>query len=208
MVTTTATMSVRELRSPPRSSRLTQTSGLGALARRYFAHDLEGRKHARNVARLAVRIANAFSLPREDLLAIAVGGVVHDLGKLMVPAEVLETPGELTSEEWELVRAHPACGDLLVAPHVHHPIVRSVIRWHHERVDGSGYPDGLRGNEIPLPARIVAVADAYEAIVATRPYSVPRPPAAALAEITACAGTQFDPECASTLVELEHAERR
>ena len=201
-------MSVRGLRRPPLGARLTGTGALGVLARRYFAHDLEGRRHARNVARLALRIAQGFSFSREDLIAIAVGAAVHDIGKLMVPTAVLETPGELTSEEWALVRRHPACGELLVSPHLHHPIVRSIIRWHHERVDGSGYPDGLGGEEIPLPARIVAVADAYEAIVAARPYSIPQPPAAALAEIVECAGSQFDRECALRLAEIEETARR
>ena len=178
---------------------------LGTLARRYFAHDFEGQTHARNVAQLALRLARGFSLSRGDLVAIAVGATLHDIGKLTVPAAVLETPGGLTSEEWALVRTHPARGDLLVSPHVRHPVVRSVIRWHHERVDGRGYPDGLRGEEIPLPARIVAVADAYEALVAARPYSAPRPPADALAEIVDCAGSQFDADCVRRLVEIAAA---
>jgi two-component system, cell cycle response regulator len=207
MTTSTATIGVRPVRRPPSRPRGPEAAALGILARRYFAHDVEGRRHARNVARLALRIARGFQLSREELLAIAVGATVHDIGKLLVPAMVLETPGELTSEEWALVRRHPACGDRLVSPHLRHPIVRSIIRWHHERVDGSGYPDGLRGAEIPLPARIVAVADAYEAIVATRPYSVPQSPAAALAEILDCAGSQFDRDCARRLVEIEEAEQ-
>jgi HD-GYP domain-containing protein (c-di-GMP phosphodiesterase class II) len=208
MTTATATMNARSLHQPVGDPRLPQTGGLGVLVRRYFAHDVEGWRHARNVARLSLRIARGFSLPREDLVALALGAAVHDIGKLMVPAAVLETAGELTSDEWMLVRAHPECGESLILPHVSHPIVRSAIRWHHERVDGSGYPDGLRGDEIPLAARIVAVADAYEAIVATRPYSVPRPPAAALAEIADSAGSQFDDECARTLVELEARGRQ
>ena len=192
--TRTARVSIQERQAFPLSSQLTsEPHELRALAGRYFAHDFEGQIHARNVARLALRIASGFALVREDLVAIAVGATLHDIGKLTVPAAVLETPGVLTSAEWALVRTHPARGDLLVSPHVRHPVVRSVIRWHHERVDGAGYPDGLRGDEIPLPARIVAVADAYEALVAARPYSAPRPPADALAEIVDCAGSQFTP---------------
>lgn len=175
------------------------------LTRRYFAHDFEGQTHARNVAWLAVRLGQAFSLPRQDLLAIAVGATLHDIGKLTVPAAVLETPGVLTSEEWKVVRTHPARGDLLVSPLVRHPIVRSAIRWHHERVDGRGYPDGLDGSKIPLSARIVAVADAYEALIAARPYSAPRSAADAIAEIVECAGSQFDTECVRRLVELDRS---
>ena len=201
-------MSIQERQTYPLSPRLTQeTRELGALARRYFAHDFEGQAHARNVAVLTLRIARGFSLSREDLVALAVGATLHDIGKLTVPAAVLETPGGLTSAEWALVRTHPARGDLLVAPHLRHPIVRSVIRWHHERVDGRGYPDGLRGEEIPLPARIVAVADAYEALVEARPYSEPRPPAEALAEIVDCAGSQFDVDCVRRLVEIDSVPR-
>ena len=201
-------MSIQERQTFSLPPRLTQeTRELGTLARRYFAHDFEGQAHARNVAQLALRIARGFSLPREELVAIAVGATLHDIGKLTVPAAVLETPGGLTSAEWALVRTHPAHGDRLVAPHLRHPVVRSVIRWHHERVDGRGYPDGLRGAEIPLSARIVAVADAYEALVAARPYSEPRPPAEALAEIVDCAGSQFDADCVHRLVEIDSLAR-
>lgn len=199
-------MSTYEQRRPLLDGRPTsETYGLGTLARRYFAHDFEGQTHARNVAWLAVRLGQAFSLPRQDLLAIAVGATLHDVGKLTVPAAVLETPGVLTSEEWTVVRTHPASGDLLVSPLVRHPIVRSAIRWHHERVDGRGYPDGLSGPEIPLPAQIVAVADAYEALIAARPYSAPRSAAEAIAEIVECAGSQFDPECVRRLVRLDRS---
>jgi two-component system, cell cycle response regulator len=175
---------------------------LGALARRYFAHDLDGQSHAGNVAVLALRIARQFALPRRDLIALVVGATLHDIGKLAVPAEVLETPGELSSDEWALVRTHPVRGDLLVSSYLRHPIVRSIIRWHHERVDGGGYPDGLRFEEIPLPARIVAVADAYETQLAGRPYAEPRPPADALAELVDCAGSQFDVGCVQRLAEI------
>ena len=199
-------MSTYEQRRPLLYSRpRSEAHELATLTWRYFAHDFEGQTHARNVAWLAVRLGQAFSLPRQDLLAIAVGATLHDVGKLTVPAAVLETPGVLTSEEWTVVRTHPACGDLLVSPLVRHPIVRSAIRWHHERVDGRGYPDRLSGSEIPLPARIVAVADAYEALIAARPYSAPRSAADAIAELVDCAGSQFDAECVRRLVELDRS---
>ncbi len=199
-------MSIQEQWGSVAGPRLTpEPRELGALARRYFAHDSEGQTHARDVARLALRIAQGFALPRPDLVALAVGATLHDVGKLTVPAAVLETPGGLSSDEWALVRTHPARGDLLVSPHLRHPIVRSVIRWHHERVDGCGYPDGLRGEEIPLPARIVAVADAYEALIAARPYSEPRSPVEALAEVVDCAGSQFDVDCVRRLVAISRS---
>ena len=175
---------------------------LAQLAQRYYAHDCEGRRHAVNVARLALRIGLGLRLPRPDLLAIAVGAILHDVGKLTVPALVLEKPGDLTSAEWMLVRAHPQTGERLVAPYLRHPTVRSVVRWHHERVDGRGYPDGLRGETIPLAARVVAVADAFEAMVASRPYSRARTPREAVAETIDCAGRQFDERCVERLSEI------
>ncbi len=203
MATRTATVGIQEQWAPIASPRPAQEPReLAVLARRYFAHDFEGRTHAMNVARLALRVAHRLSLSRPELVAIAVGATLHDIGKLTVPATVLETPGALSSDEWALVRTHPESGDLLVSPHVRHPVVRSVIRWHHERVDGRGYPDGLRGEQIPLPARIVAVADAYEALVAARPYSAARAPTDALAEIVDCAGSQFDVQCVRELIKL------
>jgi HD-GYP domain-containing protein (c-di-GMP phosphodiesterase class II) len=176
--------------------------GLAGLAGRYFAHDAEGRPHAQRVARLAVKIGVGFGLERAELLALAVGALLHDVGKLVVPAAVLEKPGELTEQEWTSVRAHPLAGEQLISPHVLPAAVRSIVRWHHERVDGLGYPDGLCAEQIPLAARIVSVADAYEAMIGARPYSPPRAPADALSQLLTHAGDQFDPACVARLTEV------
>lgn len=172
---------------------------LRALVQRYHAHDAEGRRHAVAVARIAVGIGRDLGLPRPELVSLVLGALLHDIGKLAVPASLLETPRRLTADEWRVVRAHPAAGDSLVSGHLRHPAVRAIVRSHHERMDGLGYPDGLRGEEIPLLARIVAVADAFDAMVAERPYAPARTPADALAEAFACAGRQFDPECVARL---------
>jgi HD-GYP domain-containing protein (c-di-GMP phosphodiesterase class II) len=119
-----------------------------------------------------------------------------------VPAALLESPRRLTADEWTIVRAHSAAGESLVSGFFRHPSVRAVVRWHHERIDGSGYPDGLRGESIPLVARIVAVADAYDAMVAERPYAAARTPRDAVSETFACAGRQFDAACVARLGEL------
>lgn len=166
---------------------------------RYHAHDAEGRRHATAVARLALEIGRELQLPRPDLVSLVIGALVHDIGKLAVPASLLETPRHLTEDEWRIVREHPAAGESLVSGHLRHPSVRAIVRSHHERMDGLGYPDGLRGDEIPLVARIVAVADAFDAMVAERPYAPARPPADALAEAFACAGRQFDRDCVERL---------
>ena len=176
--------------------------GLGRLAGRYFAHDVDGRPHAQRVARLSVQIGAGFGLGREELLALAVGALLHDVGKLAVPAAVLEKPGELTEREWASVRAHPLAGEQLVSSHHLPTTVYSIVRWHHERIDGLGYPDGLYAEQIPLSARIVSVADAYEAMIGVRPYSPPRAPADALGQLLAHAGDQFDQACVARLTEV------
>jgi HD-GYP domain-containing protein (c-di-GMP phosphodiesterase class II) len=173
----------------------TVPGALRALADRYFAHDLEGRAHAENVARLACWIGSGLGLGRAALLELAVGALLHDVGKLGVPPAVLEKPGGLTEPEWDAVRDHPLAGERLVSSHLLPGSVRAIVRWHHERIDGLGYPDGLAGDQIPLAVRIVTVADAYEAMVSTRPYSPARTHADALAQLVVHAGTQFDARC-------------
>ena len=175
---------------------------LGQLVHRYHEHDVEGRRHATNVTRVALEIGRRLGLPRAELVSLGIGALLHDVGKLAVPAELLESPHRLTAEEWTLVRAHSAAGESLVSGFFRHPSVRAVVRWHHERIDGSGYPDGLSGEAIPLVARIVAVADAYDAMVAERPYAAARTPHEAISETFACAGRQFDAGCVARLGEI------
>ena len=178
---------------------------LATIARRYFEHDAEARTHARGVARLSLGIALELGVKRTYLTALALGAILHDVGKLQVPRAVLAKPGRLTEDEWRLVRSHPACGERLLAPHINHPVVLSVVRSHHERHDGDGYPDGLRNGQSPLLARIVTVADAYEAMTAERPYRAALPRREAFSELRACAGSQFDPVCVAALVRVVEA---
>jgi HD-GYP domain-containing protein (c-di-GMP phosphodiesterase class II) len=179
---------------------------LATVARRYYAHDHIGRSHATKVTRLAVRLGVALELSRAELVPLALGALLHDVGKLAVPTSVLDKPCGLSDAEWQLVRKHPAAGEQIVAPLVRHPGVAAILRWHHERYDGRGYPDRLQGEEIPRVARIVAVADAYEAMVAARPYASPRSPRDALTEVASCAGRQFDAVCVDRLHEVIRAE--
>ena len=159
------------------------------------------------MARIAVEIGRDLRLPRSELVSLLVGALLHDVGKLAVPAPLLESPRPLTTEEWKLVRAHPAAGETLVSGYLRHPSVHAIVRSHHERMDGLGYPDGLRGAAIPLVARIVAVADAFDAMVAARPYAPPRTQADALAEAFACADRQFDAACVERLAAIVAPER-
>ena len=126
---------------------------------------------------------------------------LHDVGKIAVPDPILRKPGPLAGREWETMRRHPEWGSGMLAKIPGLEAVAIVVRYHHERYDGRGYPDGLPGDCIPLASRIVAVCDAYNAIVADRPYSSGRVHEEALAELRAHAGTQFDPRVVDALLE-------
>jgi HD-GYP domain-containing protein (c-di-GMP phosphodiesterase class II) len=153
------------------------------------------RLHALHVAALSVRIGAALELRPPELETLALAAKLHDVGKLTIPPSILAKPGPLDNEEWAVMRRHPAEGARLVAPYVPSPEVHAIIRSHHERWDGAGYPDGLRGEQIPLGARIVAVVDAFCAMIEPRPYRPTLDEGAARAELLAQAGRQFDPAC-------------
>jgi HD-GYP domain-containing protein (c-di-GMP phosphodiesterase class II) len=150
-------------------------------------------QHSHTVGRYSRDIALALGLGPERVERIHAAGVLHDLGKLGIGDEILRKEGPLTEEEWEQMRRHPSIG----AQILEHAGMADIAHWvgaHHERLDGKGYPFGLSGPEIPLEARILAVADAYEAMIADRPYRAGMPDADARAELMRCAGTQFDRE--------------
>lgn len=131
--------------------------------------------HSEGVSRYAVAIATEMNLPQEYIEVLRLGGLVHDVGKIGVPDHVLRKPGKLDDEEWRQMQAHTTMGEEILRPveQLHHLL--PLVRWHHERLDGSGYPDGLRGDEIPLLVRILSVADVFEAFTAERPYHPGRP---------------------------------
>jgi HD-GYP domain-containing protein (c-di-GMP phosphodiesterase class II) len=154
------------------------------------------RLHSHHVARLSLAIGRALYLPQRKLAMLAFAAAVHDIGKIAVPSSVLTKPGPL--EPWErlAVERHPAEGQRLLEPHVNSPELLAIVRSHHERWDGHGYPDGLAAEQIPLGARIVAVADAFTAMVEPRPYREPLSGDRARTELLDQAGAQFDPVCA------------
>jgi diguanylate cyclase (GGDEF)-like protein len=149
-------------------------------------------KHLTTVARLAEETAQRLELPTLEIARIRLAAELHDIGKTAIPEAILSKPGPLDAEEWEFVRRHTIIGERIAAaaPALAHatPLIRSS----HERIDGKGYPDGLAGDQIPLGARIIAVCDAFDAMVSGRPYVQPRPIGDAVAELRRCAGTQFD----------------
>jgi HD-GYP domain-containing protein (c-di-GMP phosphodiesterase class II) len=129
----------------------------------------------------------------ERMTQLTMGLLVHDIGKLAIPEQILNKPGKLTPEEWELIKTHPAAGVSLLSSDRVSPLTRAVVRDHHERWDGEGYPAGRAGEDIHQFARIAAVADVYDAITADRPYQPANPPHVAVKAVREGAGTQFDP---------------
>jgi putative two-component system response regulator len=126
--------------------------------------------HSDRIVKYAVQLGMSLDLPEEDLQELRIACVLHDIGKVAVPDEILLKPAALNTEETEIVRQHPAIGENICAPLKSLRRVLPVIRHHHERMDGSGYPDGLSGHEIPLMARILQIADIYDALITVRPY--------------------------------------
>jgi putative two-component system response regulator len=141
-----------------------------ALAMTIEARDPTTNGHCERLSTHAVVLGRALGLPGEDLEALHRGGYLHDVGKVGVPDSVLLKPGKLTPDEFALMKRHPDIGDMLCAPLQSLQDVRPIIRGHHERLNGSGYPQGLRGDEVPLLAQIVGIVDVYDALTSNRPY--------------------------------------
>jgi putative nucleotidyltransferase with HDIG domain len=166
---------------------------LKALITTIGVRDFYTKEHSDRVTMYALRIAEAMALPPEELDTLRFGGYLHDIGKIGVRDSVLLKPGELSDGEMEEIRCHAAIGDEIVKPIRFFDRERKVIRHHHERYDGKGYPDGIGGEEIPGIARILAVADTYDAMTSERPYRKALSRQAAVAELDRCSGAQFDP---------------
>jgi diguanylate cyclase (GGDEF)-like protein/PAS domain S-box-containing protein len=181
----------------PEALRLAEALALSAGAREGIPET-----HPREVADLAAEIALQLGLTEDVVMRCRLGGLLHDLGKVGVPDRVLVKPGPLDPAEWEQMRAHPEIGERIVRRIAGLAQAASVVRHHHERWNGTGYPDGLAGTEIPIEARIVAVADTYSALTHDRVYRGRRPERAALAEIVAVAGSHLDPACVEALVAI------
>lgn len=181
---------------------LVETAGVSALIAAVEARDSYTGEHSRFVVELATRVATSMKVPDDALAEVQQVALLHDIGKLAVPDSVLNNPGRLNEQEWDIMREHPSIGARIVVslPDIAH--LGPAIRAEHERWDGCGYPDGLVGRSIPVASRIVFVCDAYHAMTSDRPYRRALPPERAKEEITEGAGTQFCPDCAQALLDV------
>ena len=177
---------------------------IAALSRSMEAKDYYTGGHTERVAQVSIAIAQRLGFEGAELDAIEIGALLHDIGKIGIPEGILHKEAELDDEEWALMRQHPVISDYILSELDVHDFVRQIARSSHERIDGDGYPDGLAGDDIPLPARIVLVADALDALTTDRPYRRARPLAAALAEMQEHTGTQL---CPTVMAALERVLR-
>ncbi len=170
------------------------------------ADDAYTGSHSRGVVELALALADRLGLDSRQRRHVEFAALLHDVGKITVPKEIINKPGPLTDEEWEVMRRHTIEGESMLN-RVGGVLadVGKIVRSSHERYDGGGYPDGLAGEEIPIEARIVTCCDAFSAMTTTRPYREAMPPETAIAELRACAGTQFDPAVAEALAGISES---
>jgi putative nucleotidyltransferase with HDIG domain len=172
------------------------------LANALEAKDVYTRGHSERVGAASRRLALAVGLSAADAEGVARAGLLHDIGKIGIPESLLRKTGPLSSEEWTLMRRHPVIGAQIVSPFEFFTAGAAMIRHHHERVDGTGYPDGLAGEAIPLGARIIAVADVYDALTSDRPYRGARSRAEAFALLRAQAGHGLDAAIVTAFIGL------
>ena len=158
--------------------------------------------HSERVSHHAVLIAKEMGLAAETVEDLRVAGLLHDIGKIGTYDAILDKPEKLTAEEFALVKLHPAKGEEILKPIKQFQHILPMIRGHHEKLDGGGYPDGLKGEEIPLPARIICVADTFDAMTADRPYRPSPGLEYAISELKRCSGSQFAPEVVDAFLSM------
>jgi putative nucleotidyltransferase with HDIG domain len=176
------------------------TTTLATLMHTIEAKDEYTASHEEGVASLAEMVALGLGLPAAQARDVRYAALLHDIGKIAVPSEILLKPGPLTDDEWVVMRSHTVAGGELVAKIDAFAHLAPAVRASHERWDGGGYPDGLAGGEIPIAARIIAACDTYDAIVTDRPYRPAQTPEQARQELTRVAGSQLDPRVVDALL--------
>lgn len=190
------------------TQKLKQTflSAIDSLVRTLEARDAYTSGHSMRVRHYALKLAGALGLDGRVRKRLSLAAKLHDIGKVGLPESILNKPGALTDSEFAVVREHPAAGERILSPIIRDPLVLAAIRSHHERFDGFGYPDGFVGDKAPLLARIITVADCFDAMTSARAYRSAMPVAAALQVLADESGTHFDPQLVPSFIALIRAE--
>ncbi|MCR5748066.1 MAG: HD-GYP domain-containing protein, partial [Lachnospiraceae bacterium] len=175
---------------------------VSSLASAIDAKDTYTNGHSSRVAEYSKEIARRAGYEEKQQEDIYMMGLLHDVGKIGVPDAVINKPGRLNDEEYEIIKKHPVLGSVILGKIKEMPALKMGARWHHERYDGKGYPDGLSGEDIPEAARIIAVADSYDAMTSYRSYRDPMSQEAVSEEIKKGMGTQFDPKYANIMLTM------
>ncbi len=192
----------RAVRRQTRRVRRTFLSAIDSLVRTMEERDPYTAGHSRRVRAYATRLAKALGLDDRQQRQLSLAAKLHDIGKVGVPEAILNKPGPLTLAEGLVVREHPVIGERILTPIIRNRAVLAAIRGHHERLDGAGYPDGLKGTKIPLLARVIAVVDCFDALTSARAYRAPLSVAQALETLRAASGTHFQPEFVKAFIEV------
>jgi len=177
-----------------------QRDAIEALAVALLERDRYTGEHSESVVDLARSVARALGLNGSEIERIAAAALLHDIGKVAMPDSILHKPAGLTEAEWTIMREHPVVGERILRAIPGMGPVATIVRHEHERVDGTGYPDGLVGDEIPIGSRIILACDTFHAMTSDRPYRAAMSESQAIREISTCAGTQFDPQVTEMLI--------
>ena len=185
-----------------------QRDAIEALAVALLERDRYTGEHSEAVIDMSGAVARNLGLNSVEVQRVKSAALLHDIGKVAIPDEILHKPGPLTDDEWKLMKEHPVIGERILRVLPGLGTVARIVRHEHERWDGDGYPDGLAGEEIPLGSRIIIAADTYHAITSERPYRAARSHSEAVEELTRCAGTQFDPNVTAALIGHLYGQRQ
>jgi diguanylate cyclase (GGDEF)-like protein/putative nucleotidyltransferase with HDIG domain len=180
----------------------TQSDAIEALAMALLERDRYTGEHSESVVDMAKNVARSLGLPSAEIERVGAAALLHDIGKVAIPDHILNKPAKLSDEEWVLMREHPVIGERILRAIPGMGDIARIVRHEHESFDGSGYPDGLAGEEIPIGSRIILACDTYHAMTSDRPYRERRPYGEAIAELARCAGGQFDPRVTEALIGL------
>lgn len=204
LVYLTVTLIAVEVTKQFHTQKNNKTELIMAISKLLDSRDTYTANHSENVAKYSLLIAKELGLSKEQCKAIYIGGLLHDTGKIGVPESILTKPTKLTNDEYETIKQHPVIGyeSLKHISSIHSHGILDMVHYHHERYDGKGYPHGLKEKEIPLTARIMAIADSFDAMTSKRVYNDAKCIDFAIKEIQANKGTQFDPEIADVFLNI------